>query len=270
MSMLWGGLSWLNRTLLGPLEQVHPGWSLALVSLLAGAALLLGFRLLSRQKAVAGAKAQVLARLLAIRLFGSDPVMTMRLFGRLLAANLGYLRLTLPPFLILCIPVVLLLIQLDIRYSRRPLRPGETAVVNVRLSHGMPDIRLHTGSGVALETPALRIPALSEQSWRIKALEGGLHQLRFETEGKSFTKQVAVGEGLLPTATTRPGPGWLAPLAYPWEQPLPAELGVETVSVDYPARIFAVAGLEVDWVLAFFVLSLIFAFFLRKPLRVEI
>lgn len=270
MANLWGALSWLNRVLLGPLEQIHPGWSMTLVSLLAGAALLLGFRLLSRQKAVASAKAQVLARLLAIRLFGSDPLMTIRLFGRLLKANLGYLKLTLPPFLILCIPVVLLLIQLDIRYSRRPLRVGESAVLGVKLENGMPEIRVHTGAGLELQTPALRIPALSEQSWRIQAVAPGLHQIHLEIGGQSFTKQVAVGEGLLPTASTRPGPGFWGPLLHPWESALERELGVQAVTVDYPERVFSMLGVEVDWVLAFFVLSLLFAFFLRKPLRVEI
>jgi hypothetical protein len=68
---------------------------------------------------------------------------------------------------------------------------------------------------------------------------------------------------------TRTGGGLVAKLLHPGEAPLDPALGIRAVQVDYPSRPFSMLGVAMPWWLAFFILALVFAFALKKPLGVE-
>ena len=212
-----------------------------------------------------------MADLLAIRLFRDDPGSTLAGFFSLMGANLRYLGRVLPPFLVICLPLVLALVQLEARFGARPLRPGQTALVGVQLPGGegvdLDALSIAAGPGLAVETAGLRIPALGEVDWRIRAVAKGRHLLTFRAGDQEFTKEVVVGEGLLPLSPRRVS-GFLAGVLHPREEGLPAT--VTAVHFAYPAREFDLFGLAMHWLVAFFLLSLLFAFLLRRPLGVEI
>src|SRR5579863_9965291 len=105
--------------------------SLAVFSVVAGVAMLLLFRAVSRPDAIRTAKRRMQARLLELRLFGDEPALVWRAQTGLLAANVLYLRAMLIPILAVAIPFVLLFPHLDAIYGRAPLPPGAATVLTL-------------------------------------------------------------------------------------------------------------------------------------------
>jgi hypothetical protein len=64
--------------------------------------------------------------------------------------------------------------------------------------------------------------------------------------------------------------GLMNQLLYPSEPPLPREGAVSAITVVYPEQDVAVFGWELNWMVVYFALSLIFAFALKKPFGVTI
>lgn len=261
--------------ILAPLREVHPVVTLACLAAITGVGMLLVFRFTSNQRGIARAKARVVGHLLAIRLFKDDPWITLRCLGRSLVANLGYLRHAMIPLLVMILPVAVLLIHLESWFGGRPLGVDEKTRVAVRYPvsglRSRPDVVLLPSPGHAYEceTPPLHIPALNEINWRIRVLKEGVHALHFKVNGDILEKRLVAGGGLVRLTPVRTGGGLVDGTLYPGEPGLAPGLGLEAVSVDYPERPVSLLGVSMPWWMAYFLLAIVFAFVLKKPLRVE-
>ena len=259
-----------------PFRALGPWAAMAAVSLLTGLLMLFIFKKTSNQDGILRTKNLIKAHLLEIRLYKGDFGQTMRSQGRILLANGRYLGYAVKPMLVMFVPVLLLLLQLDAWYGARSLRPGESAIVKVRLDASAAPTRtplaIEAPAGLTVETPALRIDEEQEIDWRVRADAAGLHEIRFSLDGGSFTKTVAVGQPPLKTRIVprrvRSG-GWDA-LNHPGEALLPSNLPVVSVEVAYPPAGLSLFGWSMHWLVAYFLLSIIFGFGLKGLFKVEI
>ncbi len=271
-------LTSLFSAVMAPLKGLDPAWSMVILSLVTGVAMLVAFRYVSNQRGIKRSKARVISELLAIRLFKDDPWMTIKCLGAALKSNLFYLRYMLTPLVVLLVPVVLLLIQMEQWYGSEPLTPGQTTRVALALDKkddvaALDAVKLlpATDDSYAVESPAMRIPALGEVNWRIRAKNPGDTVLRFEVGGKPVEKRLAIAApdqtDLSLVSTTRVGSGFFDAVLHPAESTIGGT--VASVSVDHHARPFSIFGIEMAWWLAFFILSLVFAFALKGPLGIQ-
>ena len=79
-----------------------------------------------------------------------------------------------------------------------------------------------------------------------------------------------MGRTLAAVSTERNSGGFWSALAWSREPPLPADSSLQQLAVTYPVRELRVFGWNVNWLLAFFVLTMVFGFALKKPLGVEL
>ena len=172
---------------------------------------------------------------------------------------------------VLIVPVALIMTQLNLRFSVRPLAVGETMLVkayvrDAALLDGPLD--LETPTGLQVETPPVRIASEREVTWRVRATDSGSHEVavRVGDERAETTVVVGSGWGSVPQRST----ATLSALLYPGGSTIPASAPVETVDVTYPALDVAAFGLNLDWLIWFFVLSLVFAFLFKGALGVEL
>jgi hypothetical protein len=256
-----------------PLRGLAPVWALIVFSLLAGVLMLWLFGKVSDQQAIRTIRDRIRGQLIAIRLFGDDLGLLFRLQGRLLRDNAVFLRHAFVPILIMLVPVLLILIQLDLRFAHRPLAPGEPAVVKVRLAQGQSTaqrVTLEAPAGVAVETDAVRAPARREVAWRIRAERDGDYALVVRVGDRSVEKDLRVGAGWGAVSTLRSGGSLLQKLLFPGEAPIAPSDGVESISVTYRPLDLRLLGFGVNWVAVFFVLSIVSGFAFRRVLGVEI
>ena len=257
-----------------PFRALGPWPGMIVVSLVTGVVMLLIFKKTSNQDAIKRAKNQIKARLLEIRLFKNDTGGSFRSQGAILGANFRYMGHALRPMLVMFIPVLLILAQLNLRYGAASLRPGEQALVKMTLTEGAgaeeTAASLQSSDGVTVETPPLRIEEEGEVDWRIRAEAPGLHLLTFNVGGTAVEKSISVGQNAPAKVSILRARKFLDLFLYPGEKPLPKNSPVAKIEVDFPSQNLPLFGGSVNWLVAFFVLSLVFGFSLKGVFKVEI
>jgi hypothetical protein len=248
-----------------------PAWvGLAFVSALAAILMLLVFKATSDQKRLARTKKLIQASILEIRLFNEEPRLVLAAQADVLRQSFRYIGLTLVPLLWMALPLLLLMTQLQARYGYRGLDVGESAIVKVHLvnAHAFDaPIMLEVEDGLDVQTPRLSIPSQREADWRIAARSPGEHLLRLSVGSEVMTKTVLVSDHTARRSIRRPGPNVLQQILYPVEPPLSGAAGISAIEVRYAEGRVSLLGWEVHWIIAFFILTLVWAFALRRPLR---
>ncbi len=276
MSTILQILNTVMTTLFGwlllPFRGLSPIWALLVVSSLTGVLMLWIFGKVSDQATIGVLRDRVRGHLLGIRLFGDDLRTLFRLQWRLLRDNAIYLRYALLPMLIMLLPVLLVMTQLNLFFDKQPLAVGQTAIVKVKVRDAQTladGVTLDVPAGVVVETPPVRSAAILEVAWRIRADETGAHRMRILADGDPVEKELRVGGGWGATSALRSA-GLLDLLLYPGEAPILAASGITAIEVTYDALPLSVFGFEIHWLIVFFVVSLAAGFALKGPLGVEI
>ncbi len=208
-------------------------------------------------------------------LFHDDLRATLGAQGRILQYNFRYLVSTLKPLVVISIPLLFVLIHLEFWFGYQPLKAGEAAILKVKVADGQRPSRmklaLQPSDGIDVETLPLRIDLEHEVDWRLRAKKMGLQRIFLEVAGETIKKQVAVGGNTLTQvfpAQTRAG--WRNELLNPGEPVIPASSVIEKIEISYPRdEMNFLFGWRLHWLVAYFILTILFAFVLKPFLKVE-
>ena len=258
-----------------PFRNLSPWFGMIFISLLTGLLMLFIFRRTSNQAGIRKAKNKIKAHLLELRLYKDSMNVSWRAYGQILRANLKYISHSIKPMLVMIIPILLILIQLNLWFGSRSLKIGQEAVLKIRLEQGkdplQKEIVIEPPDGISVETPALRVEDAREIDWRLRALGKGVHTIALRSENQSFSKQIAVEQNrLTKISAVKPGSSLLDQMFNPGERPLPKNLGIQSVELVYPSPGMNLFGWHIHWLIVFFALSIIFGFCLKGFFKVEI
>jgi hypothetical protein len=275
MTRVNSALGALVGVMLAPFESLPSAVGLSAVSLVAAIGMLLVFRATSNQAAIADVKRRIAAGLFEIRLFNDDLRAMFRAQGDILRHNVSYVALSLKPMVWMLVPFVLLLAQLQFYYGYDGLGLGQTAIVKVRLresavTSATPALALTAPAGLRVETPLVWMPGEREGAWRVAADAAGDYQLAIALNGRVVNKELRVSDRVGRRAPERLERGFVNQLLYPAEAPIDSDVPIEGIYVGYPEREVNLLGWKTHWMIAFFVLSIVFAFALRKRFGVVI
>lgn len=301
MSLVNDILRRLFDLLLYPLRGLPALVGLALLALVTAVAMLLVYRAVSDQPGLEAVKRRIAASLFEIRLFNDDFRHILRAQADILRHNLTYLRLSLVPMLVVLPPLVLVVAQLQFHYGYRGLDAGEKTILELELGEGWegtrtlpvsasgkPQARLELPAGLVAETPPVWVPSERTLSWRLRARPPGSSGAAGTAGGKRGEIALLLGDERLEKgfpengvrvrrSPVRPQRSFVDQLLYPAEPPLPAASPAEEIRVSLPSAAVDVFGWEIRetagipaWMIVYFVLTVVFAFMLRKPMGVEI
>ncbi len=275
MNVVHNVFSFVCDVFITPFVRSDPIWPLLLISLLTSIFVLWIYKLFSNQKEIKHVKDQIKAYLLEVRLFTDDPVQTGRSIAGLLLKNLRYLQLNIVPFMVMVVPIVLLIIHLDMRFGRRPLRVGEPTIVKVSLSSHpgldpIRDIRVEVSEGLKIETPPVYIPTHHELSWRVSASAPGIHPLHVTIGTEGYTTTVIASDHLVAVNGVSVRHGFFNRLVHPTHPPLRLP-NIESIEIVYPQRtIHLWSQITLHWIILFFILTIVLGFSLKGVLRVQL
>jgi uncharacterized membrane protein (DUF106 family) len=270
MAVLNAGLAAAVDVLLAPFSGLPPLVGLAVVSLVTAMGMLVVFKRTSDQARLSAVKRSIHAALFEMRLFNDDLRAILRAQGAILRHNATYLRLSLMPMLWVIVPLTLIIAQLQFHYGYAPLAPGERVLLKVQVNDSGQTVSLETPEGLTLDTPALWFPGAHETVWRLLPAGEGRYDLRVKIGSETYTKTLQVAGGAVRRSPVRLKAGLVNQLLYPSERPLPGDGPVSAITVAYQERDVSVFGWDLNWMIVYFALSLIFAFALRKPFGVTI
>lgn len=275
---MWAVNSVLDKVFDGlflPLGLIGPVLAMVVISFLTGLLMLVVFRWTSNQDGIRRTKTLIKAHLLEIRLYKDNLGQSLKAQGRVLAANVRYIAHALRPMLVMIVPVMLILFQLNLRFGVRALTPGESALLKVRFTDTTKpeemDITLQVPPGVVLETPPIHIAETREIDWRLSAESSGRYPLLFRSGRTEFLFPLVVGpDRLAKVPVVKPGRFFLDQVAYPGEAPVPRGTPVASVEIVYPSQKLRLLGLNIHWLIAFFGLSIFFGFAFKGVMKVDI
>lgn len=278
---MWSIAYIINRifdVILFPFRSLHPFIGLLVVSVLTGVLMLLIFGKTSNQRAIHWTKAKLKAHIAEIWLFRDDLLQMLGASAKVLAYTGRYLAHSLRPLLFIFVPVLIVMAMLAVRYEHRPFQPGEMSLIAVTVADPAwtrgDEVQLRGSAGVEVVGPALRIPAHSEIDWQIRATQAGNHEITVVTPRGETVKKIAVADGRSPLTALAPSRGRAGSglfLEFPAEPPLAASTGLRSIEArDWPRRDLRIFGLGLNWLVGFFVLSLIAGFSVKDLLGVEV
>lgn len=254
---------------------MNPWVAMIVVSFLTAILMLLVYRYTSNQKGIKKVKNKIKAHLLEIRLYKDSMSLSLQAQGKILLANFKYIGLNMRPLLVMIIPIILIIIQLNFWFGYDSLKSGQSTLLKVKLDDGynplQQAIALEPSSGIKVETMPLRIEEDYEVDWRISPQSKGIHDIGIiignQSVSKSFSSEL---RSLSRISPIRFNHNFLNNLLYPMEKPIQKDIPVKSIEVIYPARYLNLFGLNVHWLVAFFVLSIIFGFSFKGFMKVEI
>lgn len=257
----------LGMAILEPLSAIGMAGMLIVVSIIVGVGLAVVFRFTSNQKALKRAADQIRANLLAVKLFQHDLGVTLRCQGEMFKWIGKRLALSMPPMLVMIVPVAIVLSQLGLWYEHRPLRIGEAAVVEVKLRN---DVPATLEPRINLQTPALRDVEKQAVYWRVVPLFDSGLWLTVNAGDEQANKWLPVAHnGLAPAPVRRPEPGVWNQLLHPGEAPLPADSAVREIIIHQPKRATPILGVDLPWWLTFLMVSCAAAYAVRSVVKVQ-
>ena len=123
---------------------------------------------------------------------------------------------------------------------------------------------------IAITAPPVHVPADNEVVWRLVASKDGTYDINVASAGGSFAKKVVVDDGISRISLSRMRAPYWERLFSSSEPALPDGSPIQAIAVTYPSREIEFAWTEWNWIVLFFVLSLVAGFVFKEVLGIEI
>ena len=257
-----------------PSEQptISPLLLVLAISIVIGFLMVIVFRYTSDQKAIGRAKDRLKAHLLAVRLFQDQLPVVVRAYGRILRGTGSYLRLAFTPFLIAILPITFLIVQLDRYFGWMPLRPAQTFLVEAKVDDpaAANEVELQLPPELASSAPAVHIPSDKQVVWRVVAQREGQYEIHISAAARTAAKQVVVSPGLARVSPVRLRGSFWERIFTSGEPALAANSPVQSIAITYAPRLINFAWMEWNWIVLFFVISLIAGFIFKSALGIQV
>jgi uncharacterized membrane protein (DUF106 family) len=242
-----------------------------LISIVVGLIMVVLFGYTSDQKKIHIAKDQLKAHLLAVRLFQDQLPVVMKTYGRIVMGTGRYLRLAFMPLLYVIIPITLLIVQLDRYLGSMPAQTSQAFLISAKTSPDvLNDVKLALPAELTTSAGPVHIPADNQVVWRVVAAKNGTYNVDIQVGGQSFSKQVVVSPDVERLSPVRLRDHFLDRMFTSGESALPASSPVESIDVTYAPRDIHFAWIDWNWIVLFFVLSMIAGFAFKEILGIEI
>lgn len=242
------------------------------LSLVVGLLMVLLFGYTSNQKAIKVAKDQLKAHLLAVRLYQDQLPVVLRTYGRIIFGTGRYIRLAFMPLLYVIIPITLLVVQVDRYLGSTPMQTAQPFLVKVKTGtpDALNDVALELPADLTNSAPAVHVPADNEVVWRVVAQRDGLYDINVVSGGQTYSKKVVISGEVKRLSEERMRDHFWERIFVSGESALPGNSPIESIAVTYLPRNINFAWLEWNWIVLFFVLSMVAGFVFKEILGIEI
>lgn len=249
------------------------GAQLVILSIIAGVILLLLYWVVSNQDRLRLTKNRIYASFLEAVLFRHDSLITLRAQARMFGLGFLYFMCAVPPILILMIPCVLLLGQLNLRYGYKALEINKDYVLSVTLKDlkQVEGLELRTDGKIEAVTPTLRILEDKKALWRVRPNQEGSSQISVGIKNSSNSQEDNVYVSNEPKAISSGiVSSWWMGLLYPGERLIAAESPVYEIWINYPEMRYEFLGFKWHWLVVFLLVSIASGLVASKVFGVEV
>lgn len=265
--------------LFAPFAKLAPIYGLAFATLLVTAFALVIYKYTSSQKGIKQAKEKIKAHFVEVWLYIDDPILILKAQAGIFGNGAKYLGYALVPLVIMFLPVLVLLINLEHRYHFRAFEPGDTFLLKIQLSSQVQDwmtnLKLELPENLELNAPPLRIQDQDEKEFReidyqIKVKAKGNQPIKIQmAEKEQITISVYAHSSGNPRFNPVSAPGFASNFWHPALTTLNPQSGIEKIEINYPEGEINFLGWKTYWIWPMIILMFVFAFALKPVIKVE-
>jgi hypothetical protein len=245
--------------------------ALIIISIVCGSILAIAYGKLVSQERLRAVKRDISSGMLEVILFRHNFKLAVASQFRMLIGGLKYFLLAIPPILILAIPSIFLLSQLNSWFGYAALGPGESVLVRADLtsSTDLNSVSLASQENVKIVGP-LHDQSNNELFWRVEPKEEGLYSLNFSAPNGSAVPVLLSADSKLRRVTPLVSTHASDRLFFPTGEniKLPSELS--KLEIIYPARSLKFLGFHSNWIVLFLIFSIAGGYFAAKVVGVEL
>lgn len=258
-----------------PFREMPSFFTFSCIALLTGYLAVAIFKYVSDQKALKEIMNRIKVHFAEILLYRDDFRQILFAQKEILKYNFLYFIRTIKPAIPIVAIVLLILSQINLRYSFRPISPDESLTVKVSMSNNpgienTEDVILYLPYGFEAVSPAFHL-AKEQIEWKIKSSRTGEFDLAFQVGQNIFHKKVLIGKPTRPFSPHLGKQGFVEKVFNPLEELLPSDSPIKSIDLGYQARTFnlGVFGWSIHWLVTFLVIAIAFGLFCRKLLKVS-
>ena len=256
-----------------------------LISLFSSIIFLLLFKLTSNQVKIQKNKNLIYANMLQMRIYKDKLLLLILSILNIFKYNLLYIKQTIIPFMVICIPLIILTVQLNNRTGYTPLEKNESFIIRAELDENtakvnsanyLDNIYCQTSSGIQIETAPLRIPSERAVFWRGRVVsdgEDGEGSIRVGIRGgseKIIEKKVITDNGAKRFSPVKVKWSLWSGLVNNAEGFLQGNSFVKSISIKYKRARYHFFIWNLDSLVLYLILTLVFAFSLKSLFKVVI
>ena len=254
------------------------------ISLFSSVVFLFLFKFTSNQLKIKHNKDLIFANILQMRIYKDKLLLLILSILNIFKHNLLYIKQTIIPFMVICIPLIILTVQVNNRTGYTPLGGEESFIIwaeldtnaaRIHLSDYLDGIYCQTSPGIHLETPPLRIPSERAVFWRarvVEAVEDGVGYIRVGVHGNDhmIKKEVITNDGHKRFSAVKTKWSLWSGLVNNAEGFLPNDAFIKSISIQYNRARYNFFIWSLDSLVLYLVLTLVFAFSLKSLFKVVI
>lgn len=267
-----------------PLSFIPDYLGIILISLLSAGLFLIIFKKTSNQDQIRQNKNKIFAYLFQIRLYKNQPLLTIKSTLNIVWYNIKYLQYTLVPLVVLVIPLLLISIQMNNRYGYEPLKPLSSFNIRVNLDKEkltnqedlINSLTCLSSKGIIIETPPLRLVSEASIFWRAKIVENNqiinqYCQVVNQGNNTNIIKKVVTSKRVRTPFTPDKKKYTLKSIfSASAEEYIPRNSAIEKVRISYKRATYPFLFWQLDVIILYFILLLIFSFALKGFFKVAI
>jgi hypothetical protein len=274
MNAVGNMITWFFNLILLPFGTTHHLLALVTLSVVTGVIAAFVFKWVSNPAAIRVAKDLIKARILEMRIYQDDPALILKGFGGTLKSNFVYLRVLLKPIVVLMIPLLVVWMQMDERFSRRPLDEGAQTLLSVQLKDGLDpfgtDVTLGTNGGVIADSRPVRIADTREIGWRLRVESPGTADVTLSVGDEAYTFPIVAEPSYRMIGHQKNASSWIEPLLHPALPAIPSGSPFSRVELTYPSASYPLLFWDVPWWAIFIVYLSLAAIALKFVIKFEI
>ena len=267
--------------LFAPLSFLDPILFLGLLAFISAIVILYIFKKMSNQEKIKFHKDRIIGYILETNLYRDDFGQIISSLLNILKHNMFYLRYVITPLLVMMIPMIPIMMQIDNRLGYMPLNKNEQFIIRIDLDknlaanvpHILERILCETSEGIHIETPPLRVDSEASIFWRARILNSNkLQYIHLKIEGikEILEKQIVTNSEIRSFASQKTKRSLWNSLLYSAEDPIPDTFPIKLVSVSYrPAR-YNLLFLNSDPIILFFIFTLLGGLVIKPFISVRI
>ena len=266
-------LTLITDYILFPFNSVAKLWGLLFLSVLGGVILLLFYGKVSNQKAIKRVKRKIMASLFESVLYRQNLRLCLKAQWQMLLGGIKYFAIAIPPILVLMIPCVLMLAQMNLRYESDGLIQDKATLLKVKVDQveKIDSVELKYSDNVDV-TPRLRDLENKEVVWRLTPKDENNIDVTVSVAGTSeeYQQNIVVNDPSAKHVINRFVKNPFEALLYPGNKKIQDDAVISEIVVEYPGVSYKWLGIKWHWLVLFLVISIISGLFASKIFGVAV